>query len=91
MTIDKSWTKLRNCGCRKYWDGLQALLRMTSNHADLSGRIRCPCIRYNNFQFDPLKVVQAHVFDKGFQQAYDKWIFHWEVEETILEEVVDNN
>ena len=91
MTIDKSSTKLRNLGCREYWDGLQAFLRMASDHADSVGRIRCPCVRCNNFRFETLKVVEAHVFDRGFQPGYEKWVFHGEVEENIPEQPVDDN
>ena len=76
MAIDKAWTQIRNRGCQEYWDGLQAFLRMAADYKDSDGRIRCPCVRCNNSRFESLAVVEAHVFDRGFHQAYDKWIFH---------------
>lgn len=84
MAIDKTWTTLRNRGCQEYWNGLQAFLRMASEHKDSDGRIRCPCVRCNNNRFESLDVVRAHVFDRGFHQAYDKCIYHGEVEEIIV-------
>ena len=91
MAIDKAWTQLRNRGCREYWDGLQAFLRMAADYKDSDGRIRCPCVRCNNSRFESLAVVEAHVFDRGFHQAYDKWIFHGEVEEVVAEQVIEED
>ncbi|XP_062080613.1 uncharacterized protein LOC133785377 isoform X2 [Humulus lupulus] len=91
MAIDKSWTTLRNRGCQEYWNGLQAFLRMASEHKDSDGRIRCPCVRCINNRLESLDVVQAHVFDKGFHQAYEKWIYHGEEEEIVANEVADEN
>ena len=91
MAIDKAWTQLRNRGCREYWDGLQAFLRMAADYKDSDGRIKCPCVRCNNSRFESLAVVEAHVFDRGFHQAFDKWIFHGEVEEVVAKQVIEED
>ncbi|XP_060970010.1 uncharacterized protein LOC133037176 [Cannabis sativa] len=82
-TIDKSWTKIRNCGCHEFWNGLQAFLAMASEHKDCDGRIRCPCVRCINSRFEKIDRVRAHVFDRGFMQGYEKWIYHGEPEDAV--------
>ncbi|XP_060972508.1 uncharacterized protein LOC133038393 [Cannabis sativa] len=82
-TIDKSWTKIRNRGCHEFWNGLQAFLAMASEHKDCDGRIRCPCVRCINSRFEKIDRVRAHVFDRGFMQGYDKWIYHGEPEDVV--------
>ncbi|XP_062112440.1 uncharacterized protein LOC133823592 [Humulus lupulus] len=91
MAIDKSWTKLRNRACDVYWDGLQNFINMASQHKDCDGRIRCPCVRCMNLRLQTLDVVQAHIFDRGFQQSYEQWIYYGEVEEDVDDEGMDEN
>ncbi|XP_062086582.1 uncharacterized protein LOC133792694 [Humulus lupulus] len=86
MAIDKSWTKLRNRACDAYWNGLQNFINMASQHKDCDGRIRCPCVRCMNLRLQTLDVVQAHIFDRGFQQSYEQWIYHGEVEDEGMDE-----
>ena len=90
MTIDKSWTKLRRRGCREYWDRLQAFLAMASEHQDSSGRIRCPCVRCINNRVQTISAVRQHVFDWGFHQAYEKWVYHGEVEDDVADVAEDD-
>ncbi|XP_060961732.1 uncharacterized protein LOC115718743 [Cannabis sativa] len=82
-TIDKSWTKIRNRGCHEFWNGLQAFLAMASKHKDCDGRIRCPCVRCINSRFEKIDRIRAHVFDRGFMQGYEKWIYHGEPEDAV--------
>ncbi|XP_062113197.1 uncharacterized protein LOC133824334 [Humulus lupulus] len=91
MAIDKSWTKLRNRACDAYWIGLQNFMNMASQYKDCDGRIRCPCVRCMNLRLQTLDVVQAHIFDRGFHQSYEQWIYHGEVEEDVDDEGVDEN
>ncbi|XP_060968720.1 uncharacterized protein LOC133036222 [Cannabis sativa] len=56
---------------------------MTSEHKDCDGRIRCPCVRCINSRFEKIDRVRAHVFDQGFMQGYEKWIYHGEPEDVV--------
>ncbi|KAM6581559.1 hypothetical protein CsatA_005333 [Cannabis sativa] len=56
---------------------------MASEHKDCDGRIRCPCVRCINSRFEKIDRVRAHVFDRGFMQGYEKWIYHGEPEDVV--------
>ncbi|XP_030505429.2 uncharacterized protein LOC115720419 [Cannabis sativa] len=90
MTIDKSWTSWRKRG-KEYWECLQAFLAIASDYKNFDGKIRCPCVRCLNTQFEPLHIVEAHIFDWGFNNGYRKWIYHGESETEVVArtEVVD--
>ncbi|XP_062095533.1 uncharacterized protein LOC133801361 [Humulus lupulus] len=91
MPIDKSWTTLRNRNCDAYWNGLQAFLKMAKEHVDCDGRVLCPCVRCLNVKLQTIDTVEAHIFDKGFQQNYQKWVYHGEVEVGVANKVVEEN
>ncbi|XP_062119091.1 uncharacterized protein LOC133832815 [Humulus lupulus] len=38
-----------------------------------------------------LPIVEAHVFDKGFYQGYERWIYHEEAELDVVDEVIDDD
>ncbi|XP_060965657.1 uncharacterized protein LOC133034566 [Cannabis sativa] len=61
---------------------------MASEHKDCDGRIRCPCVRCINSRFEKIDRVRAHVFDRGFMQGYDKWIYHGEPEDAVVDVAV---
>ncbi|XP_060959205.1 uncharacterized protein LOC133030469 [Cannabis sativa] len=61
---------------------------MASEHKDCDGRIRCPCVRCINSRFEKIDRVRAHVFDRGFMQGYDKWIYHGEPEDVVVDVAV---
>ena len=82
---------MRNRYDDAYWNGLQAFLRMAKEHVDCDGRILCPCVRCLNVKLQTIDTVEAHVFDKGFQQSYQKWVYHGEVEASVANEVVEEN
>ncbi|KAM6554842.1 hypothetical protein CsatB_015604 [Cannabis sativa] len=56
---------------------------MASEHKDCDGRIRCPCVRCINSRFEKIDRVRAHVFDRGFMEGYEKWIYHGEPEDVV--------
>ncbi|XP_030478112.1 uncharacterized protein LOC115695162 [Cannabis sativa] len=56
---------------------------MASEHKDCDGRIRCPCVRCINSMFEKIDRVRAHIFDRGFMQGYEKWIYHGEPEDAV--------
>ena len=91
MAIDKTWTTLRNRTSPEYWNGLQAFMAMASVHADCSGRIRCPCVRCINNRLQTVPIVKAHIFDYGFHEGYQKWVYHGEVEADVANEVDDDD
>uniref|UniRef100_A0A803PJW4 Transposase-associated domain-containing protein n=1 Tax=Cannabis sativa TaxID=3483 RepID=A0A803PJW4_CANSA len=90
MVIDKTWTTLNRCD-PAFWIGLQAFLAMASQHVDCDGRIKCPCVECLNLRLQTLDVVRAHVHRWGFQQSYQQWIYHGEVEVGVANEEVDDN
>ncbi|KAM6571477.1 hypothetical protein CsatA_015557 [Cannabis sativa] len=61
---------------------------MASEHKDCDGRIRCPCVRCINSRFEKIDRVRAHVFDRGFMQGYEKWIYHGEPEDAVVDVAV---
>ena len=91
MAIDKTWTTLRNRTSLEYWNGLQAFMAMASVHADCSGRIRCPCVRCINNRLQTVPIVKAHIFDYGFHEGYQTWVYHGEVEADVANEVDDDD
>ena len=91
MSIDKSWTTLRNRNYDVYWNNLQAFLKMAKEHVECDGRIKCLCVRCLNVNLESIDMVEAHDFDKGFQQNYQQWVYQAEVEASVANEVVEEN
>ncbi|XP_060973950.1 uncharacterized protein LOC133039138 [Cannabis sativa] len=88
--MDKSWTSWRKRG-KEYWECLQAFLAMASAYKNSDGKIRCPCVRCLNTRFEPLNIVEAHIFDWGFDNGYQKWIYHGEAEVEVPRNEVSRN
>ncbi|XP_060962267.1 uncharacterized protein LOC133032365 [Cannabis sativa] len=88
--MDKSWTSWRKRG-KEYWECLQAFLAMASAYKNSDRKIRCPCVRCLNTRFEPLNIVEAHIFDWGFDNGYQKWIYHGEPEVEVPRNEVSRN
>ena len=76
MTIDKSWIHLRRRLSAEYCKGVRTFIELAKNHMDNRGMVRCPCKSCINIYFQTLKVVEAHIFNKGFDVRYDKWVYY---------------
>ena len=87
MAIDKSWTTLRNRNSDEFWDGLNNFMEIAKAHANSDGLVRCPCMDCLNMPCHTPDTIHAHIQSKGFQQSYQRWIFHGEVDPPIVEEV----
>ncbi|KAK3206780.1 hypothetical protein Dsin_020826 [Dipteronia sinensis] len=75
--MDKSWMRLRNRLCEEYIDGVNSFMDAANKCKDENNCVRCPCRDCQNAFFEPLSVVQAHLYNFGISASYDKWIFHW--------------
>ncbi|KAM6552349.1 hypothetical protein CsatB_002157 [Cannabis sativa] len=83
MAIDKTWVTMRNRKDPAYWEGLQVFMELASKHKDCDGRIFCPCVKCKNTRLHPLNTVEAHIFTKGFESSYERWIYHGEPDEPV--------
>lgn len=95
MTIDKSWTSLSNRLSPEYIAGVREFIQRAQNSVNSSGDIRCPCRDCGNVYTRPLRIVYAHLIDRGMQEIYKRetWVFHGEtvVDPPIIEDVVPND
>ncbi|KAK9062613.1 hypothetical protein SSX86_019801 [Deinandra increscens subsp. villosa] len=78
MTIDKSWTKLRNRTSKDFITGLHNFINIARNHVNSEGKACCPCKRCVNRNREDMDTIIAHVQQYGFLQAYVTWVHHGE-------------
>ncbi|XP_060958614.1 uncharacterized protein LOC115705102 isoform X2 [Cannabis sativa] len=90
MAIDKSWITKNRCD-DAYWEGVQVFIEFASKHTDSSGKILCPCVRCRNTRRHKLLTVETHIFDKGFESSYQKWIWHGEIDGPLVNGIHEDN
>ena len=94
MPINKSWIMIKNCKPIDYMNGVKAFVEHVSNFVNSSGKVRCPCKKCVNMNFERIGVVRVHLLHKEFHKFYTS-IFHGKTiqlptdEEPEVEENVD--
>ncbi|GJR91163.1 uncharacterized protein Tco_0215174, partial [Tanacetum coccineum] len=78
MTIDKSWTTLRNRTSSQFNDGLDAFLERCKDHLDEYNSCWCPCRKCNNNTKCTLKEIDHDIVKNGFSASYTTWDHHGE-------------
>ncbi|XP_062085859.1 exocyst complex component EXO70H1-like [Humulus lupulus] len=63
----------------------------TTQHKDYDDDIRCPCLKCLNSRFHRVNTIEGHIFQWGFQESYQLWTFHGEVDKAVFDEVVEDN
>ena len=58
LTMDKGWMKVRNKFSVEYREGVSQFLEIVKFHVDAYERIRCPCKRCMNTNWDSLEGVE---------------------------------
>ncbi|KAL2532079.1 Transpos assoc domain-containing protein [Abeliophyllum distichum] len=86
MEIDKSWIKLNRRWAKstEFWRGLKALINMARPLANDRGIIQCSCKRCINMMMQLVDDVESHIFRHGFYKNYERWIYHGESEEWLV-------
>ncbi|GJX76711.1 CACTA transposable element [Tanacetum coccineum] len=78
MTIDKSWTTLRNRTSSQFNDGLDAFLERCKDHLDEYNSCWCPCRKCNNNTKRTIKEIDHDIVKYGFSASYMTWDHHGE-------------
>lgn len=79
MTIDKSWTRIRNrSSSSEFFTGLNAFIERCRDHLNDQNRCRCPCQKCDNHEWGTLVDIGNHILRWGFNTAYKTWRFHGE-------------
>ena len=62
----------------KFQKGVKEFMRMAINCVDGRNMTRCPCRDCANRYYQPIDLVEAHLYMNGFTLMYTRWIFHGE-------------
>ena len=80
ISMDKSWTKLKNRLSNEYWRGTEEFINLATHHLNSDGLTRCPCKKCLNRSWVTTSKAHAHIIDHGFHPNYNVWIYHGEAE-----------
>ena len=95
MPIDKGQITIKNQKLVDHLNGVKDFIEHASNFVDSSGKVKCPCKKCVNMNFERIGVVWVHLLQNGFHEFYKKQIFHGEAiqnpinEKPEIEENVD--
>ena len=70
--------KFRNKFFLEYREGVTQFLEFTKFHVDAYGRIRCPCKRYMNLNWNSLEGVERHLLTIGISPDYTELVYYGE-------------
>ncbi|KAK2653269.1 hypothetical protein Ddye_013125 [Dipteronia dyeriana] len=76
--MDKSWMSNDRLS-KEYVDGVDQFLAFASAHTTNFELMRCPCQSCANLKFKTPREIRYHLFSKGIDQRYGRWIWHGEV------------
>ena len=76
MSIDKSYTKLKNRLFEEYWHSIEDVINLASRHLNSNELIRGLCKKCLNRSWEKLSKVNAHIIDHGFHPNYKVLIYH---------------
>ncbi|XP_062082399.1 uncharacterized protein LOC133788813 [Humulus lupulus] len=88
MSIDKTWINNPNKVSDEYKAGVLAFVERASHFVDAGGRVKCPCNKCINIQFQTIDALESHLFKNGFLQIYTNWNWHGEDEIILTNKVV---
>jgi hypothetical protein len=80
-----------------YLENVHQFIEEVKRHANRQNKndIFCPCVDCENkIAWPDPKVIQSHLFKRGFKRNYTLWTKHGEIDDTVHEvntEVRDNN
>ena len=75
--MDKSWM-LKDRRSKDYENGVEQFLNFAVIHASNFQSIRCPCIVCGNLKYQTIDEIRNHLYFKGIDESYHKWILHGE-------------
>ena len=75
--LDRSWMNLRRSSS-EFMNGVTDFLDWAFERGCKGEQILCPCAACKNRYWHFRKVVEDHLFAKGFVVGYERWIFHGE-------------
>uniref|UniRef100_A0A9I9E8U7 Transposase-associated domain-containing protein n=1 Tax=Cucumis melo TaxID=3656 RepID=A0A9I9E8U7_CUCME len=76
--MDKGWMKLRNKFSLEYREGVTQFLEVAKFLVDAYRRIRCPCKRCMNSNWNSLEGVERRLLTIGTSPYYTEWVYHGE-------------
>ncbi|KAK3179738.1 hypothetical protein Dsin_032923 [Dipteronia sinensis] len=75
--MDKSWMKNDRLS-KEYTEGVDMFIAFALDHTINLKRVLCLCQGCLNLKFQTSTEIKYHLFSKGIDQRYQKWIFHGE-------------
>ena len=76
--MDKSWMKLRNKFSIEFKEGVSQFLEVAKNHIDQYKRIRYPCKRCMNSNWDSLEGAERYLLVIEVSPSYTNWVYNGE-------------
>ncbi|KAL2921269.1 Pescadillo-like protein [Bienertia sinuspersici] len=83
MDSDRSWMHAQGFSRRQqitYRNGVKNFLDFAfkDTNPNSGAKLRCPCLRYQNYFDQDRETMRAHLFLVGIDPDYNPWIFHGE-------------
>ncbi|TXG66608.1 hypothetical protein EZV62_007883 [Acer yangbiense] len=82
IVMDKSWVTNDRLP-REYTNGVDMFVSFAIDHTTNLEQMLCPCQGCLNLKFQTSTEIKYHLFSKGIDQRYQKWILHRESYPTI--------
>lgn len=82
--MDKSWMTTDRTQ-QAYIDGVASFLKFASSNLKTQ-KIPCPCVSCLNYFSLKVQEVDDHLFIKGFDPTYTRWVKHGEKDEPATED-----
>ena len=79
MSRDRSWMNWKSYRCRQnleYINGVNEFLDFAFANVAKEGKIRCPCVNYDNFYHQSRKAVLFHLLHDGILRNSNPWEFY---------------
>ena len=65
-------------------NGVKDFVEHASNFVDSSERVRCPCKKCMNMNFERIGVLRVHLLQNIFHEFYTKWIFYSDTIQNLI-------
>ena len=81
-TMNKSWM-LKDRRSNEYEEGVNEFLKFSRDNGIDRNMMCCPCNQCGNLKKQSDVIVKEHLFVKGINTSYTKWVWHGEISDGI--------
>ena len=81
-TMNKSWM-LKDRRSNEYEEGVNEFLKFSRDNGIDRNMMCCPCNQCGNLKKQSDVIVKEHLFVKGINTSYTKWVWHGEISDEI--------